>query len=936
MKFCKLAKLFGLFTVSAAAQENFDGWDWVWTDSAGTHDWSGANWTQDAYFGGATGAVWWNIAPTANFSGDTQVSNSPNNKDGTLTVDPSVQLQIGQLIGKQELHYDRAYILDAAAAASGIYGINRINNPVNGGNFAAFTAINARFSTASGTVTVSGTQYVNRLVVDGNSDVTFAAGADGALRFNPMTNGQGGFYLSSGNAVINMDLTNVAPENNITYRFYLWNQTNGSGTLTLTNMTLNAGGEGARIQQNDNSNTVINNVTFSTGGKSVEFAGGNFLFTGSSAMLSGDTNFGYENTVHATIAAGAVFSARGAVDSQFYIGKNDNDTTLEVLGRLEVVDRIHVGDGGKLGRLIISGTGEVHTWADQVVGECSGTGQVIITGSGLWIDRVNDKSLSVGNWNPAGHGFMTLEDHGLLQFKNLNVGNGSTGDMVVRDDAVLIISDNLNVGNNVANDNDPLNRFRGVGTMVIEGNATGTIHNLSIGASGGDGSMIIRGNAQVTVTDNLRPGQGYNANSGLTSTGTLEITGNANVVAKHLKVGDNAANPDSKILVSGGTLTVQDDLSLRGRMEVTGSGLVNDINTTSELKVGDYAQAGAILVAGGTLVSARTLRIGNNGGGVVDVTGGLVRTAHSTDVGWNYNGALNVSGGLLDTDFLYINHSQTDTAAGIATISGGTVTTRGVAFGKWNNDAPIGGSGTAHLNLTGGVLHLTTGNGIHTGNEGDAGEWKPAHTAADTQLNLGGGTIKADASWTLNMPATLTGSNGRVKFDTNGTLTVGGTLTGGGGVEVAGGTLLITGVNDYSGGTVVSGAGAILQTDANGTLGSGDVSVGAYGMMVFGNENVMDAGARRSLYFDDYALAGKSYIALMYTGTLTVDTLLNNFTGEYLTSGLYTTSELNDLFGGEDVFFGAGFLNIANIPEPSTWALLAAGAALLVMLRKRR
>src|ERR1039457_1102082 len=96
--------------------------------------------------------------------------------------------------------------------------------------------------------------------------------------------------------------------------------------------------------------------------------------------------------------------------------------------------------------------------------------------------------------------------------------------------------------------------------------------------------------------------------------------------------------------------------------------------------------------------------------------------------------------------------------------------------------------------LSGGSIYIG-GNGIQT-------------VSGKYAINLGGGTVGAQASWSSSLNMTLTGSNGPVTFDTAGNaITLSGALSGNGGLIVTnGGTLDLSGTNTYTGDTTVNAA----------------------------------------------------------------------------------------------------------------------------------
>ncbi|MGC3958529.1 MAG: autotransporter-associated beta strand repeat-containing protein [Verrucomicrobiota bacterium] len=85
------------------------------------------------------------------------------------------------------------------------------------------------------------------------------------------------------------------------------------------------------------------------------------------------------------------------------------------------------------------------------------------------------------------------------------------------------------------------------------------------------------------------------------------------------------------------------------------------------------------------------------------------------------------------------------------------------------------------------------------------------------EVNLGGGTIAASASWSSSLNLKLTGLNGSVAFDPAGnTIALSGALSGAGGLTLTGsGTLELSGANTYTGDTVINSG--TLQLDTAGS-----------------------------------------------------------------------------------------------------------------------
>ena len=117
-------------------------------------------------------------------------------------------------------------------------------------------------------------------------------------------------------------------------------------------------------------------------------------------------------------------------------------------------------------------------------------------------------------------------------------------------------------------------------------------------------------------------------------------------------------------------------------------------------------------------------------------------------------------------------------------------------------------------NLNGGTLNLSAVVG------GDGGAWDKGVT-----INFGGGTLRAGASFTLNINSSVFTNSGSA-IDTAGyTLTVSKPLSGTGGFAKTGtGTLVLSGSNTFSGAVSING-GTLLPKHAF-ALGTGDLTLG--------------------------------------------------------------------------------------------------------------
>ena len=364
------------------------------------------------------------------------------------------------------------------------------------------------------------------------------------------------------------------------------------------------------------------------------------------------------------------------------------------------------------------------------------------------------------------------------------------------------------------------------------------------------GYIGYNGNPAAPVT------QTVNLNMAWTGSETIDTPANGN-----LTLGGNLTSSvdtslikiDSGTLTLGGTNTIQSwDLDF-GTTTITGNTTIN--GTGGRIYVGDgdsfskcngtlNIQPGAVLNITGNF--GDTFVIGrDSGSGTVNQNGGTFTfnpaSGQTIWLGATGNSATrseyHMNGGLLD---MSQNTLGIGLGAGVL-ITGAVYQVSGVISNVYN--LWVGwGSGHGNYTLSGGSIYIGA-LGITT-------------TSGNYEVNLGGGTVGAYASWASSLNMTLTGSNGPVTFNPAGnTITLSGVLSGTGGLTVAGsGTLELSGANTYTGDTIVN-AGSTLQLDATGS------NLGAFRLANLAMLNLNYSGnhAVSALYTNGVALPVGTY-----------------------------------------------------------------------------
>ncbi|MBK1816624.1 immunoglobulin domain-containing protein [Luteolibacter yonseiensis] len=314
------------------------------------------------------------------------------------------------------------------------------------------------------------------------------------------------------------------------------------------------------------------------------------------------------------------------------------------------------------------------------------------------------------------------------------------------------------------------------------------------------------------------------------------------------------ANFGAAMIVNGGGLTLNGTTTVGGALDLGyGAGAVKlagnnsfsgslNANAGTQVLSGTTSFSGFVSANGATTISGATtitgtggttLWVGNLGGAnaslTIEPTGSLTMTGVFNDAlvfGRDGGSATVVQNGGTVTynpsnrDSAYIGASERNGATAASyTINGGTLEMGNMRLGL--SIGPI----VSTLTQTGGTINVkqldlgsvvTTGTGNYTMtggtlNVGSAGITSSSNLYA---ISLAGGTIGAAANWTSALGITLAGP---VTFDSGvNKIVLDGAITGPGGLtKTGGGTLVLTGTNDYAGATTVS-AGTIAGLGTGG------------------------------------------------------------------------------------------------------------------------
>jgi fibronectin-binding autotransporter adhesin len=565
----------------------------------------------------------------------------------------------------------------------------------------------------------------------------------------------------------------------------------GSGTAGVSGSAITVG-SGAAL---DVQNTLPNAVTLSGG--TLETTTGNGVVNGA-VMLSGSGIF-------TTGASGAVLTVDGIVSGSTPV------SALTVNGPGTVVLTGVNTYGG--GTTLASGS-TLSGNTDSLVGDFTNNGTLVF----------NQASNGAYGGAISGTGQVVKQNTGTLTFSAAQSYSGSTS----------VVGGVLQGDTNSLQGNITLSGATG---LVFDQASAGTFN----GAIGGAGAVTKLNTGTLTFST----AQLYTGGTTV-SGGTLALSGSGTAGASSgaVTVGSGAAldvqnTLPNAVTLSGGTLETS-----------TGSGIVNGavtLNGSGTLTTGSSSTLtvnGAI--TDGTPAGALTV----NGTGLVTLTGVNTYSGGTTLASGTLQGNTDsLQGNIANSASLIFDQASNGTFSG--TISGsGTVTKQNSGTLTFNSAQGYGGG----TNVTGGTLALTgsgtagvSGSGITV----DSGAALDVQNTLPNAVTLSGGTLE-----------TSTGSgvvNGAVMLNGSGTFTTGGsavlTVTGivNGSTPVSAltvngpGTVVLTGVNTYGGGTTLaSGSTLSGNTDSlvgdftnNGTLVFNQASNGTYGGAISGAGQVV-------------------------------------------------------------------------------------------------
>ncbi len=793
----------------------------------------------------------------------------------------------------------------------------------------ALSLANAAVLNGNSTVNTNGFQLTLSGIISGSG--TLVKAGMGPLILSGTNSYSGGTSLNTGAIVIAnnsaLGTGTVTMADSTALVSALANTVIGNNIVTLGNGTLN---------------TLANNFTINgiiSGAGSITKVGTGNLFLNGANSYAGGTALN-AGTITVGNNAGLGTGTLTMVDGTFLVAG---------------VDGLNVGNAVvTLGNGTIDTGANVFTLSGILSGAGSftklGSGNLILTGANTYAGGtlLNAGTITVANNSALGTGTLTMADGTTLAsgaadlvlanaITTLGVGTIDTAGNTLTLNGVIDGAGSLtkvNTGNLVLNG---VNLYSG-GTSINGGTVTvGT--NTALGTGDvvmADGTMLRAGvdglalanliTINGTSTMNTQ-GFTFTLNGVIGGTGTLAKIGTGTLVlngansyaggtalnAGTIRVGNNSALGTGTLTMADGTTLASGaaDLVLANAITTLGAGtvdttanvftlngVIDGAGSISKVGSGTLVLGGDNAYSGGTNLNAGTIQVNTN---TALGTGGLVM-ADGTALLAGVNSLALANGVTLNGTSTLNTQGFTLTLNGVI---GGTGTLSKIGTGtlELNGDNTYSG-GTS---LTAGTIRVGNNNALGTGN-----------------LAMAAGTILQSGAAALTIGNTISMAGGATVDVAGQTLTLGGLISGAGplsvidSASVPAAALVLTGLNTYTGGTVVTGTTVLVSQDAN--LGNA-----AGGITLVGGTLRTTASFSTARTF---ALGTGGGTVDVATGTtLTTTGVVSGTSLTKIGGGTLALNAANTYAGGTAL--NAGTISVGNNAALGTGALAMAGGTTL-------
>ncbi|MEI6070987.1 MAG: autotransporter-associated beta strand repeat-containing protein [Verrucomicrobiae bacterium] len=787
----------------------------------------------------------------------------------------------------------------SGAAAQKIYTLTTAGNVYVGQNV---TGTNIAANTTVAYVDGLNVYFNNNIATGGATNVTFST----ANTYAGTTKITGGSTLLLGSSTaLQLSTLNYNTSDNGTLSFGSLTAAtlgglNGDKTLALTN---NATAAVALTVGGNQLNTTYSGNLTGTGGSLIKTGIGTLTLSGTNSY-TGNTTISQGMLQIGNVAA--LGTSAGAVSVTANASLDLNGTTIANTNTLALN-----GSGISGGALTnTSATGATY----------AGT---VTLGSATSIGGTGDITLSLALGTDA----FALTKVGADTLTLNGAGSSRTG-------AVAILNGTVKLGNAAALGTTAVTttvssgaaldinaQAVGAQALTLNGQYSSTIGALTnSGAAGSYAGTVALGSASsIGGAGNITLSNAISGAFGLTKVGagTLILTG--------------ATNTSTTTTISSGTLQIGN----AGTAGVLGSGAVTDNGTLAFNRTDSVTVSNAISGTGAVTLNSGTLTLGgaNTYSGATTVNAGTLKLGAAGALG---NGTSNTSGVTVSaTGAAFDLNGTTPTATVVLTLNGTGVSSAGALT---NSGAATTYAGTVALGADssiGGAGNITLSNAI-------SGAYGLTKVGAGTLILTGatnGSTTTTISSGTLQIGnAGTAGSLGTGAVTDNGTLvfnrtdTYGGTVSnqigGTGAVTVNGGTLSLSGANNFAGGVALN-VGTLNINNAS-ALGTGTFVITGGTTIDNTSGSAITTGNNAQTWNGDFAFTGANNLAFgtgavslgaaagtrtitVNAGTLTEGGVISSSGGAGITkagAGALTLSGANTFGGG--FILNAGTVNINN------------------------